>query len=49
MRCLLKEGRRTAHPELALFTRWGYLQVQLAPKERAEVTVSPAHKAKGGE
>jgi len=76
----LKEGRRTSHPELLLFSNWGELQdyaahdpcgrdlqplvdlvdahgadailaavAHLSPEDRAEVTVSTAHKAKGRE
>jgi hypothetical protein len=76
----LKEGRRTTHPELVLFTTWGDLQdyaaydpagrdlqplvdlvdphgtdailaavTHLVTEDRAEVTVSTAHKAKGRE
>nr|WP_303715034.1 hypothetical protein [Kutzneria buriramensis]WKX15342.1 hypothetical protein Q4V64_50755 [Kutzneria buriramensis] len=76
----LKEGRRTAHPELVLFASWGELQEYadhdpagcdlqyfvelvdqhgpeaiitavhaLTGEDKADVTVSTAHKAKGRE
>ncbi|GAA4061773.1 hypothetical protein GCM10022233_39290 [Streptomyces shaanxiensis] len=75
----LKQGRRTHHPELLLFTTWHDLQeyaasdpngrdprpfvdlvdthgpdailaavARLVPEDAAQVTVSTAHKARGG-